>query len=432
MQGGAWFPDCRHAASTFNATGIATLATGAWPAQHGIVADTWYDRAAGRAVPASDEELMATTLAAQIAVEPRNRVYVISMEPAHAPLFAQSEDAALYWLDEQGAVATDDETPDWLANFNSQHDPANAHNAKWIAVGAKPDAAPLRILRYEAGHEGDFMAFYKSSPWAQDVQFDLLSELITRERLGQGSGLDFVCLIAGAMSRLGYETGGHSPLMNQMVLRLDHRIEMLLGQLSRAPGDGNFHFALAGAHGAPPLPSETSRARMTVEGETVAEAIDRALASHGLGRVQKYVYPNLYLNTEGFRDPEELRLAAARAAMELPAMAGFYTAGGACSTRDEWRRRFHNSFHPRNSGDVMLSYRPEYVEAYAQDRGVSYGSLYNYDVRVPLFLYGPSFRSGIYEGPVESVDVAPTLARIAGAAVPSSSVGRVLAEAILE
>ena len=38
---GAFFPNCLNEASTFSSTGIATLATGAWPAKHGIVADLW-------------------------------------------------------------------------------------------------------------------------------------------------------------------------------------------------------------------------------------------------------------------------------------------------------------------------------------------------------------------------------------------------------
>jgi len=80
----------------------------------------------------------------------------------------------------------------------------------------------------------------------------------------------------------------------------------------------------------------------------------------------------------------------------------------------------------------MLSYRPEYVEDYEQGRGISYGSLYNYDASVPLCLYGPQFRSGSFESPVEAVDLAPTLARACGVAPPSSSTGRVLAEALAE
>jgi arylsulfatase A-like enzyme len=37
----------------------------------------------------------------------------------------------------------------------------------------------------------------------------------------------------------------------------------------------------------------------------------------------------------------------------------------------------------------------------------------------------------VYEAPVESVDLAPTLARVMGVDTPSSSVGRVLGEAIV-
>ena len=108
---------------------------------------------------------------------------------------------------------------------------------------------------------------------------------------------------------------------------------------------------------------------------------------------------------------------------QQPGVSGYFTANGVCSTHDEWEHRFRSSFHPTRSGDVMLSYAPEFVEDYGQTRGISYGSLYNYDVKVPLFLYGPSFRAGSFESPVELVDVAPTLARVLGVASGSSSVG---------
>src|SRR5579859_1228948 len=64
---GAHFPDCRHLASTFPATSLATLATGAWPSQHGIVADAWFDAVAKKPVAASNEALLATTLCEQAA-----------------------------------------------------------------------------------------------------------------------------------------------------------------------------------------------------------------------------------------------------------------------------------------------------------------------------------------------------------------------------
>src|ERR1700733_12782570 len=66
MYQGAHFPDCRHLASTFPASSLATISTGAWPSQHGIVADRWFDRDAKSAVHASGELLLATTLSAQV------------------------------------------------------------------------------------------------------------------------------------------------------------------------------------------------------------------------------------------------------------------------------------------------------------------------------------------------------------------------------
>lgn len=432
MEHGAYFPDCRHLASTFSATSVATLATGAWPAQHGVVADNWFDRASKRIVPASEESLDATTLAAQVAAQRDTRVYTIADSAAHAGIFSGTPEARIFWMDNGGQFTARGEAPEWLGDFNARNSPENLHNAKWAAVGSKAEAPPLRTLVYSQNHPGDFQTLYRSSYFAQTAPLALLRECMVRERLGQGAGADFVCVISSASALLGYETGARSPLMQQMVLRLDLEVQALLGDMGRAVGETGFALVLAGGHGAPPQPSAQMRARLSVKGEALAESVAAALAANKLGAVEKYVYPFLYLDTGGWRDPEPVRLVAARAALDYPAVANYYTAAGACSTGDEWRRRFRNSFHAKRSGDAMLSYRPDYVEDFGQGRGVSYGSLYNYDVRVPLFLYGPQFRAGVYERPVESVDVAPTLARAMGVGMPSSTMGRVLGEGMLE
>ncbi|MEO8367920.1 MAG: alkaline phosphatase family protein [Candidatus Solibacter sp.] len=429
---GAHFPDCRHLASTFPMSSLATIATGAWPAEHGIVADSWYDAASKGTVPASQEMMLATTLAGQLAGDRQNRSYVIAMDAAQAGLFAGNGEAQRFWMDESGKFATLGEPPAWLVEFNRLNPPDNARNAPWMAVDAKTGAPPLRTLTYDEAHPEQFVDLFKASHLGQMKQIEFLAGLIEKENLGRGDTFDFVCLIASSTARLGYEVGGRSPLMRQMALQLDQQLDYLLNRLKSSPGETAFNLVLAGAHGAPPAPTAASRGRLAVPGESVALAVDRALAAHGLGRVAKYVYPFLYLDTSGFRDPEPLRQAAGRAAMQHPAVAGYYTAGGDCSTKDGWRERFRNSFHPARSGDVMLSYKPEYVEEYGQGRGISYGSLYNYDVRVPLCFYGPQFGPGIFEAPVRSVDIAPTLARAMGIPPPSSSDGRVLGEAFGE
>jgi hypothetical protein len=430
---GAYFPDCRHLASTFSGSCTCTLATGAWPCQHGIVADSWYDPVSKMPVAASGEALLAGTLCAQIkAADSRNRTFVIGTNAVQTALFAGNPQTQQFWMDSAGRFTTLREVPDWLVSSNNLNPLDNSHNASWMAVDARAGAPPLRTLTYDKDHPQEFLRLYRASPMAQEAQFDLLCNLIEHDKLGQGEALDFVCLIVGAGGLLGLEEGAGSPLMGQLVLHLDRHIGYVLDCLKTIPGENAFNLVLAAGHGVPPAPSPESRPRMAVDGESVAQAVDKALAATGMGRVSRYIYPFLYLDTSGFRDPEPLRVAAVRAAMSHPAVAACYTLGDYCTVHDEFEARLRNSFHPKRSGDVMISYRPGYVEDYGQGRGVSYGSLYNYDVRVPLCFYGPQFRTGVFEGPVQSVDVAPTLARVMGVAPPDSSVGRVLGEALAE
>jgi hypothetical protein len=432
LEKGSSFPDCRHLASGFSSTGVATLATGAWPAQHGIVADSWYDPAAKTRVRANDEALLASTLLYEVARDPNSRVAVVSTNGARGRLFAGTEDASLYWMDDGGQFQTNGTPPDWMVQFNQRRSPESHHNERWNIPGVRADAPPLRSLAYDPAHPESYMALYKASPFGQESQFDFVNELIVREGFGQQkNSLDVLCVLAGSTELLGYETGADSKLMEQMVYSLDRRLEALLALLTKTAGEGNFSLVFTAAHGAPDEPVDAARQRMAVDGEALAKRIDAALTAHGMGRVNKFLYPFLYLDTSAFRDPEEIRKAAGRAALEHPAVADYYTAGGACSAQDAWQARFRNSFHPRRSGDVMLAYRPGYVEEFGAKRGVSYGSIYNYDAQVPLLLYGPQFRAGVFNRTVESVDIAATLALALGITAPTSAVGRVLTEALV-
>ena len=432
VESGAYFPDCRNLASSFSSSSLTTLATGAWPAQHGIVADRWYDRSERGAVRASAEALLATTFTAQIAAPPStSRAFVVSLDERTGSLLAGTPLAQRYWMDEEGRFATWGDTPVWLADYNRMKPLSDLRGAEWLAVGAKPGAPALRTLKYDPSRPQDFLDLYLSSPFSQGAEFEFATELLTRERIGQGDTFDLLSVVISSGARLGYETGAASPLMQQLTLHLDRQIGAFLDQLDRVPGQGMYDLVLAGAHGAPPEPPALARPRMSVNGESLAQAIQRRLTTARSGRILKYLYPFLYLDGGGGRVPESTAVTAARAALEEGAVAAYYTAGGECSVHDDWERRFRNSFHPQRSGDVMLSYQPEYIEETGSVRGVSYGSLYNYDTRVPLCFFGPQFRAGVFESPVELVDLAPTLARAVGVPPPSSSTGRVLGEAFV-
>jgi len=442
MDEGAYFPECQMAASTFTSGGLATVSTGSYPQVHGIVADSWYDRSLKKPVSASIDALEGSTLADQVAAaDPANRIFVVSMDLPDAALLAGRVHADIIHMDAGGLFVGRGRLghANWLATFSQTNSPEKLRNAGWLALGAKKGAPPLRSLTYDPARPADFLALYRSSPFAQKAQLDLVRELIAQERLGQGQGVDLLAVSLGSMALLGYEVGGESPLMREMALNLDRQIEPLLTLLERNLGPHNFSLVFSSAHGAVQEP-DNQRVKLAIAGETVARAINAALSSHYdvSGRkheyVERYLYPFLYLRHDQFRksyiDLREARAVAGQAALTVPGVAGYYTADGDCSHPGDWERRFRNSFHPVRSGDVMLSYGPGYVEDYGAGRGVSYGSLYNYDSRVPLILYGSAFESQTFETSVESVDLAPTMARVAGTAWPSSTTGRVLGEAL--
>lgn len=443
MDDGAFFPQCQIAATTFTSSSLATISTGAYPQLHGIVADAWYDRATKKSILAKPEALEATTFADQLsAADSANRIFAVSLDAPDAAILAGGAPTNLFHLGGIGRFIARGPAGDaaWLANFSQANAAEMYRHAQWRALYGKKEAPPLRTLTYDPAHPDEFLALYKASPFGQATEMSLVREILVQEKLGQGSGIDLLMVSLGSGALLGYEVGGDSPLMRELVLRLDREVELLLALLDKNLGARNYGLVFTAAHGATRDP-DGKRASLAIPGETVARTINQALSAHydlGVRKrayVERYIYPFLYLQHDALRksyiDPREARTLAGQAALTVPGVTGYYTADGDTSHSGDWARRFRNSFHAVRSGDVMLAYAPEHVEDYGAGRGISYGSLYNYDSRVPLILYGTPFESAVFETAVESVDLAPTLARVAGMAWPSSSTGRVLGEALI-
>jgi hypothetical protein len=437
IEEGSYFPDCRMNASSFSASGLATIATGAYPREHGIVAESWFDAESGRMVKASAASSQAGTLADEVIVaDSRNRVFALASDRATAALTVQDS----HWRAASTILTlgqAEGSEPGWVGAFRRSHSPDRFKDATWQALQAPGGAPPLRRLVRDPSRPEDFTALYNSSPFAQETELDFLRAAIAEEKLGRGPAFDFMTVTLSSMALLGYEVGADSPLMREMALHLDRQIELTIEMLRKHLGAGNFGVGFTGAHGAP------DRAAKAINGVAVARAVNQALsAAYDISAVKhryvlRYVYPFLYLDHVTLDrmgiDLRDARRAAGEAALRhAPGVAAYYTQDGACSTSGEWRRRLQNSFHPLRSGDVMLVYEPNAVEEYGDGRGLSYGSLYNYDIQTPLLLYGPTFRAATVEAPVESVDIAPTLARAFRVATPSSSCGRVLCRALAQ
>ncbi len=91
---------------------------------------------------------------------------------------------------------------------------------------------------------------------------------------------------------------------------------------------------------------------------------------------------------------------------------------------------FARAYYPGRSGQIMLVPNEG---AFITRRGMEFmhGSPWDYDVRIPLLLWGPGHvRTGVFGAPVAQQDLAPTLARMLGIVLPGST-GRTLGEALV-
>jgi hypothetical protein len=171
-------------------------------------------------------------------------------------------------------------------------------------------------------------------------------------------------------------------------------------------------------------------------------ALVKRIAASGTGRgrhqfVVAIDYPIVWLAQPEFQhlgmNEAEAEEAVGGAVMALPlehGFRGFYTRAQLAKGEvppNETGRRYLHSYSATKTWYVFGVPAP-----YAGDstRGADHTSPYNYDTHVPLAFYGAAFRPGTYTTHAEPVDLAPTLSSILGINAPSSSIGRVLTEAL--
>ena len=447
-EGGAVFRRMRYgAAATLAAPAAATLATGALPSEHGIVADSWFDAAAHEVVLAAEgsagvypERIIGSTLADELnlASRGRARVVAVSGSASAAAMLAGRRPRGAFWRADDGTVSTGSYysavSPKWLEQFKSENPLSPLGRRTWTAVDAKAGAPPLRVLDTD-----QFLSLYRASPFGVEDTAALAGAALEGERLGRRDYPDLLVVILEEPARLALETGADSPLMRDLILRTDRALATLLERIDATAGLEDSLIVFTGLHGIPHQRQDRDRAGLrsgVVSGDEVARRADDALAREfGAGMdVWKYVYPFVYLS-EAARDGGSDRRrrvleTAGQAAMQVPGVAGWY-APGAGSVSGAVRDACEAAFHPARSGDLMLVYEPGWLEAFGDGRGVTSGSPYRYDTDVPLIFYGPRIRPGFRDQVVEARSLAPTLAALLNIAAPSMSSGQPLPELLL-
>ncbi len=453
---GAVYPTARYDhLATLSGPNAAVLATGSYPADHGIIANRWYDRPSRQVVGATESgptrdapvasplRLTGSTFADELrlATGGRSRVLAVSGSAEGAIFLAGRRPTGCYWMQSDGTFRTSKyyrpALPGWVEEFNALHGALRAQGRKWIAVGRSDNSVPLRVIN--GSTEGDTAALYRASPLALRDTLALALRAVEAEELGQGDQPDLLIVNLAAPARLAAETGAHSPLMRDMVLQLDRGLGAFFDDLDQLLGLENVGIVFTGLHGVAPLP-ETIRAEGfsagRVRGEDVVTTIDAALReSFGAPiYVEKFVYPHVYLSAAARKVAPARRTAilqtAGEAAQGLTGVAGFFSpeTGGSTISGEN---RILRSRHADRAGDLVLVYEPFFAEDFGGGRGTTWGSYYRYDTDVPLIFHGTGFRAGRYHAVADATDVAPTLSAWLGIAQPSSTTGKVLVDALL-
>ncbi|MGE5721338.1 MAG: alkaline phosphatase family protein [Sphingomonadales bacterium] len=472
-------------AATETCPGHSTILTGRHPATTGIAGNIWYDAASGSrvycvAVPGATEpdargpqNMKADTFGDWLkSLEPGARVVAVSgKDRAAITLGGHHADAVYWWNDGKGFGTSryaSPATPQVAA-------PAEAFNsallAKWrktpprlwpeqvppdclpleqpykfatVSLSGKvpPDASLTVEARSDFPNLPEFQGQLRSSPAFDDVTLDFAEQLIDADRLGRGPATDLLAVSLSATDYVGHWFGNGGAEMCVQLHALDQRLGKFFARLASLHRP--YAIVLTSDHGAidaPERAAEHGLAARRIDGAGLVKALNDHLKQE-LGLGEDPIVGD---------DPQQLVIKSRDAALHArvsdaavawlktrPEVVAAFTAAqvvaadpapGTPPDRLTLPERFHESYVPGRSGDIMVAYL-QYATLWMPHREVDliagHGSPWDYDRRVPILFWWPGVNGRAVPDPIETVDIAPTLSAIAGVPAPAVD-GRCLA-----
>ena len=303
-EGASWADANYDHAPTKTAPGHATMMTGTWPAEHGIIANNWYERETGRKVRSvSDDEtlllggregekgssphrLIASTLGDELrlATADRSKVIGVSGKSRSAILPAGRHANAAYWFNtDNGRMVSSsyyfNQLPQWVERFNQTRMADRFFGARWERL--LPEAEYTRRLGPDAqrweniaspdrdtntfphtitgGVSAPSRPFYKEldySPFSNDLLVRFAEQTIEFENLGADDDTDLLSVSFSANDYVGHRFGPYSHEAMDITLRVDRQIAQLLDYVNTRVGLENTLVVFTADHGVAPIPEQ--------------------------------------------------------------------------------------------------------------------------------------------------------------------------------
>lgn len=463
MRGGASFTNAHHDhAITETAPGHATLLSGRFPRSTGImmnrigVADAASPMLAGAyGSGASPKRFNGTTLADWLrAADARSRTLSVSMKDRAAILPSGRSKSDVYWYSPDGRFSTSsyyrDALPPWVTAFNDRRMPQAYAGRKWTlllpdSAYAEPDSVPV-----ESGGRGftfphalpddpdDAASLVRATPFMDDVVVAFALDGVQALQLGGGPRTDLLSVSLSATDVIGHGFGPDSREMHDQVLRVDRVVGQLIDSLYKLRDSSSIVFALTSDHGVGTIPelapaSVQPRPRR-VELYSLLVPLHAALrAAHVDTMALDLDQEVAVLDRAAFRgsrlDPDSVLdafAASARAVAGVRRVDRFKTLLADTLT-DPVARKWAHQFPATAPVELIFTLTPMSTWG---GNVASHGSVYDYDSHVPLIFYGAGVRPGRFAPFVRTVDLAPTLAALAGVAPTERLDGVALRDAV--
>lgn len=407
-------------ASLLTAPGHATLSTGASPAVHGIIGNSWVED--GVVVTSTrPEALMAPTIGDVVAAG-QGRVASLSYKDRGAVLLGGPDADLLAWWDRQSEALVARRGTSRSPMLPAARVEAVA-GQPWVALYPERYAALMPDAgEQEDGSEAGGITFphpapgtlgsraLRGSPAAGTLLTDAAIATVTDLALGTDSHPDLLTVSYSHTDYVGHAFGPKSWEAVDNLVRLDDELQRLFDHLDDQVGPGRYAVVLTADHGA------ADRVEQYVQRKAFGERMAASLRPHGIE--VRFVRPHLFLQPNDGAAVQH----AIEAARSVPGVAAA-VAGDPESIPPEtpYATAIAASLYPPRSGDVYVLL--EEGGAWGSGRGpkgMEHGTPYDYDAVVPLLAMGPGVGDAT-PGTVDARQIAPELAALLGVQPPAKA-----------
>ncbi|KTC99902.1 alkaline phosphatase family protein [Legionella erythra] len=464
-------------AHTVTCVGHATIATGAYPTLHGVVANDWFDPALKKSVYCMEDQnspilptphttktvdgrsprnLLASTLSDELVLSQKGRAFGVSFKDRAAITLAGHAGKAFWFDKENGGFVTSQHYysayPAWVADWNSHYQPAQQtwtlskpvqqyHYAKAPGLTHRFPAFGYHFPHHLGKPGSDsYYKFLSMSPYADELTADFAIQLLQQEKLGtRPDQVDYLGISFSAVDAVGHQFGPNSLESEDNLLRLNQTLGQLLKAIDEQVGLENTLIVLTADHGVSDSPaflaSHQMKENKRLDVPAVKKQIAAALVNHfqlPAATLLQVDGPYVYLDHQLIHDHQlSVNTVSTYLAEVLRQRQDIFQAYPLPlrGTEYDWlSAKVDKMAFPGRAGDLYLVPPPyQAMENHAEAR-VDHGSPWNYDSYVPLLFVNPAFKPQRLTRPVETIDIAPTLAALLLIKAPSATIGHRLEE----